>query len=275
MKLTNSEIEKMELLKDSSETAVHKSLDMIQPSDSLVEKDMAASVKSQSSQILTTTPLDSSNPSREDASPSTHINIQNNIIIVAPRANSLSSFVDDFAVTTSPVIARPRREVLYSLELGKPKTKAYFRVHPDDAYSMEVMILKYNEGLYLVSKSIQEKLAPELIKMKLFLYVTQDGILGIWPIKVPGSGNSKEWIDPYNRSALRVAKIGMGAWISIRSNHQTKQYDVFQAAWDIEPEFPSNDFSQILMLAFENRILESMDDPVVKQVLGELYYERT
>ena len=121
------------------------------------------------------TRLDSNLIGKEDSGPSTNINIQNNIILVAPWANSVRSFIDQFAVKTSEVVAPSRREVLHSIDLGRPKPKTYFRVHPDDDYSMEVMILEFGGGQYLVSKALQEELANELTKKKLFVWITQDG----------------------------------------------------------------------------------------------------
>ncbi|MCL5125939.1 MAG: hypothetical protein M1511_15860 [Deltaproteobacteria bacterium] len=246
-------------------------MEIVEEFDSFTGTDLAESVEIESSQMLAATHLDSRNSGKEDFGSPANINIQNNIIVVAPWASSVPSFIEQFAVRTSQVIAPQRREVLHTIDLGRPKPKTYFRVHPDGAYSMEVMILESGGEQYIVSKSIQEELGPELTKKKLFLWITQDGNLGIWPIKVPKLGNSKGWIDPWNRSALKAAKLGMSAWITIRSNQNLKQYDAFQASWNIEPKLPTMDFGQIVMLAFENRILETMDDPVVKEVLGELY----
>lgn len=275
MKITNPEVVELVEQSDCNELSSDKSLYSVPAPDSFIETDLAESVKIESSEILATTHLDSRNSGKEDFGPPNNINIQNNIIVVAPWANSISSFIDDFAVKTSQVIAPQRREVLHTVELGRPKPKTYFRVHPDAAHCIDAMILEFAGEQYIVSKSIQEALAPELTEKRLYLWVTQDRNLGIWPIKVPRQGDSKGWIDPYSRSALKAARIGMGAWISIRTNHRLKQYEVFQASWDLAPEWPSNDFSQLLMLAFEDRILETMDDPIVKEVLGELYYKRS
>lgn len=259
---------------ESNELSPDKSSYSVSASGSYIGTDLAESIRIESPEILETTRLDSIHSSKEDSGPSTNINIQNNIILVAPWANSAPSFIDQFAVKTAEIIAPPRKEVLHSIDLGRPKPKKYFRIHPDDNYSMEAMILEFGGGQYLVSKALQEELANELTKKKLFVWTTQDGNLGVWPVKIPKSGSVREWIDPWSRSALKACQIAMGAWISIRSNQSLKQYDIVQASWNLEPEFPSIDFAQLLMLAFDNRILETTDDPVVKEVLGELYYKK-
>lgn len=260
---------------ESNEPSPDKSLNSVSASGSSIGTGLTESAKIESPEILETTRLDSNLIGKEDSGPSTNINIQNNIILVAPWANSVSSFIDQFAVKTSEVVAPSRREVLHSIDLGRPRPKTYFRVHSGEDYSVEVMVLEFGGEQYLVSKSIQEELANELTKKKLFLWITQVGNLGVWPIKVSKSGNSKEWVDTWNRSALKAAKIAMGAWTSIRSNQSSKQYDIVQASWDLEPKFPSVDFGQLLMLAFDNRILETTEHPVVKEVLGELYFTKS
>ncbi len=275
MKIKNPEVVDIVEESDSRELSWDKSLYSVPAPDSFIETDLAESVEIESSQILASTRPDWPDPYRDDSARTTNINIQNNVIVVAPWASSFPSFVDHFAVKTSGAIAPPRQEVLHTIELGRPRPKTYFRVHPDAAYCMDAMILEFTGEQYIVSKSIQEALAPELTEKRLYLWMTQDGNLGIWPINAPRSGDSKGWIDPYSRSALKAARIGMSAWISIRPNHRLKQYDVFQASWDIEPQWPLNDFGQLLMLAFEDRVLETMDDPIVKEVLGEVYYGRT
>ncbi len=266
-----------EIIEESESNALSpdKSSYSLSASDSSIGTDLTEPVRIEPPETFVPKHLDSNLIGKEDSGPSTNINIQNNIIVIAPRANSAPSFIDQFAVKTTEMVAPPRREVLHSIDRGRPKPKTYFRVHPDDTYSMEAMILEFGGDQYIVSKAIQEELANELTKKKLFVWTTQDGNLGVWPVKIPKSGSGREWIDPWSRSALKACQIAMGAWISIRSNQSLKQYDIVQASWNLEPEFPSIDFAQLLMLAFEKRILETTEHPVVKEVLGELYFTKS
>ncbi len=60
-------------------------------------------------------------------------------------------------------------------------------------------------------------------------------------------------------------------WVRVVANMDAGPYDVYQANSELdEPVWPDEDFTTILQLAFKNRVISSVDDPVIKKLRGEL-----
>ena len=106
---------------------------------------------------------------------------------------------------------------------------------------------------------------------RLFLGITQDGQIFLWPIKIQDDLNSKGWLDPWNRSGKTIAETAMSSWVRISSNQAKKEYEAFKANWDLEPDWPQDSFEDILEIAFKDRVISSMEHPIVRYLKSEIY----
>lgn len=150
---------------------------------------------------------------------------------------------------------------------GKPAPGTYFRVHPGADFSIVSSGLKAPDGdLYLVTDVVRQALPEEVTFHQLFTTMTRAGGLGVWPISLPRTdGRTTEW----TRSALEAAFLAMKEWIRIRANMAISAYDVHRLLVTIpEPEWPDLTFEQILRMAFRDRIIDSTDHPLVRQLRG-------
>jgi hypothetical protein len=102
----------------------------------------------------------------------------------------------------------------------------------------------------------------------LFTGITRQGILFLWPIRLPGQGGR---VDSWNRSALDAALLAEDRWIRMAPNMSLGAYDVFQATGNLpEPEWPEISFRDILEIAFKDHLINDFNHPVLKRLRGEL-----
>ena len=119
----------------------------------------------------------------------------------------------------------------------------------------------------MVDKDLWEQLPGELIPIVLYTVINRQGVLMLWPIRLPGAdGRHNEW----HRSALEAAEIAKKQWIRLRANMSLGVYEVTYVVADFpEPKWPDTTFQEIFRIAFKDRFISSLDHPVLRRLRGE------
>lgn len=197
------------------------------------------------------------------------------LVILRENKNKSFSIKDMCAPTPTLVFFPPAQKILTVVDVKRPDYENHFRVHPDPNYCTDALVLdfKKNGQQYLVYTSIAVELSKysKVHTKRLFLTITQDGKVSIWPIKIQDDLNPKEWVDPWNKSGKTAAETAMKSWVRINANQAKKEYELFKATWDLEPNWPEDSFEDILEIAFKDRVISSSDHPVVKYFKSEFY----
>ena len=144
----------------------------------------------------------------------------------------------------------------------------FFRVHPSPEYALETMLLEFKDDgeVYLVDPSLWHDLAGELVPKILYLTVSRQGVVRLWPIRLPDEEGK---LDDWNRSALEAAEIGKTNWIRLRANRSLGAYEVFEAHGEIPaPEWPDLTLQQIVEIAFKGKFITSWDHPALRRLRG-------
>ncbi len=160
------------------------------------------------------------------------------------------------------------KKLLTTVPVRKPDSQAFVRVHPDEAYRLETAVLELKEEreIYLVDKRLWPELPGEIIPKVLFTTITRQGVVFLWPIRLPGEDGR---IDDWNRSALEAAHKAMGSWIRVVSNRSLGGYELLQAVGDIpDPSWPEHSFQELLRVAFKGRFVQDLEHPVVCRLRG-------
>ena len=162
------------------------------------------------------------------------------------------------------------------IPVKKPSKTAFIRVHPDEAFRLQTAVIELrDEGeVYLVAKPLWPHLANESAFMPklILLYIARPGdVVGLWVVRLPGADGR---IDPYNQSALTIAlTVATKSWTRVTANKHLGAYDCVVApagpSWG-EPLWPNLTFQEILRIAFKDKIIESLDHPVLKRLRGEM-----
>jgi hypothetical protein len=156
------------------------------------------------------------------------------------------------------------------IPVRKPNKSEWFRTHPDPAYHLMTAVLevKSERGgeFYLVTPTMARELAGETVAVILQTTISRQGVLTLWPIRVPDPERPSTW----HTSALDAAERARHHWIRMVSDMALSAYRPFQAAGDLPPPvWPAElTFQEIITIAFRDRMITSLDHPVVRQLRG-------
>lgn len=166
------------------------------------------------------------------------------------------------------------KKALVSAPVRKPEKNWFVRVHPDDAYALQTAVieLKAERGseLYLLSPDMRDALAdePTLKPVALFTAVSRQGVVFLWPCRLPGpDGRADEW----SRTALEAAERAKSKWVRVTANMDLGAYDVLEATGAIpEPDWPDLPLKELLRVGFKGRLIDTATHPVLRQLRGEV-----
>ena len=169
------------------------------------------------------------------------------------------------------------KKFVTSYAIRKPRKGAFFRVHPDEAYQYVAYVYvekdeaQLEKDTYLVSPIFAAGLGEEFkcVMSSVVLYLAKERHAEkpfVWKVGIPldGAKDNKFW-----ESAREIAEIAKTEWVRISTG--TGCYDYYKAALAMsqvppEPEWPSDSFGEILRLAFKNRVIDSMDHPIMRSL---------
>jgi hypothetical protein len=164
------------------------------------------------------------------------------------------------------------KKLVTTIPVRKPGKENFIRTHPDPAYQITtgVVELKEDREVYLVDPDLWTALATEttFTPKLLVTTVTRQGVLFLWPIRLPGPDGK---IDDWNRSALEAANTARRQWVRVAANLAVGAYDILVARGIVaSPEFPDLPMNEILRIAFKDRYITSLNHPVLRKLRGEL-----
>ena len=157
------------------------------------------------------------------------------------------------------------------MSCSRPNRQQFVRVHPDPEYRLETAVFtdEVNRESYLVSPDLWDALAGDIQPTYLFAAITKTtNNAFLWPVRKPDSdGRRNQW----HHSLLKATELATKQWIRVQANMADGKYDVFAATGDIpDPEWPELSFREMLRLCFEDRNIDSLDHPILKQLRGEV-----
>ena len=162
------------------------------------------------------------------------------------------------------------KKALLTVPVRKPGRQDFVRVHPDPTYRIETAVieLKDENETYLVAPHLWSELPTEVTPKILFSAINRQGVLFLWPVRLPGSDGRS---NPWNETALSAAQMAMNKWIRVASNRSLGAYEIYEASGDLaDPEWPDISFQKIIEVAFRANFIESFDHPVIKRLLGQM-----
>jgi hypothetical protein len=161
------------------------------------------------------------------------------------------------------------KKLLTTVPVRKPNRQDFVRVHPDPAYRLTpaaIIEVKEDREVYLVMPHMAQELPGEFNVATLYTAINCQGVLHLWPVRLPGSdGKHNEW----HRSAGEAAERAWVRWIRVTANLSLGAYEIREAEGDIpEPDWPNAPFEEILKVAFRDRIVDRTDHPLVRRLRG-------
>jgi hypothetical protein len=163
------------------------------------------------------------------------------------------------------------KKALLTVPVRKPDRSWWVRTHPDPAYRLETAVLELKEDreTYLVAPALRPDLATEstLSPRALVTAVNRQGVMFLWPLKLPGADGR---LDEWSRSALDAADRASARWVRVQANLSLGAYEVWEATAPLpDPDWPATPFRDLLRVAFRDRFIADHDHPVLKRLRGE------
>jgi hypothetical protein len=174
-------------------------------------------------------------------------------------AEALRVTPDFEAVAVKPLIV--------NMPVRRPKPQEFHRTHPNHTLEAAVIHLDEEGETYVVTRDMVGVLADELKFVRLHLTIARGGALFFWPVPLPGAnGRRNSW----HETAHEAARQAVSKWLRVRANRSSGAYDVEEAAAEIpEPTWPDKSMDELLALAFKDRLIASIDHPVVRRLKGQ------
>jgi hypothetical protein len=162
-------------------------------------------------------------------------------------------------------------KVLSTVPVRKPSKENWFRVHPDEAYRLDTIVLELKEDseTFLLSGELRGLLGtePTLRAVTLYTCIDRAGNVFLWPIPLPGLDGKD---NPWHQSAREAVRLACERWVRIVSNRSLGAYEANVTRAELaEPAWPAKTFGELLKVAFRDRFIDSIDHPVLKRLRGE------
>jgi hypothetical protein len=161
------------------------------------------------------------------------------------------------------------KKLLTTIPVGKPNKQDFVRVCADPTYRaplVGLIVLEEDRETYLVPPALSHELAGEFKPYTLYTCVNRQGVVRLWPVRIPEADTRVlEW----HRSAAEAAQLAMTQWVRVKANTSIGAYEMFVASGVmVEPQWPELPFSELLRIAFRDRLVDRLDHPVVNRLRG-------
>jgi hypothetical protein len=164
------------------------------------------------------------------------------------------------------------KKLLVNVRVRKPDKTWFVRVHPSSDYRIMAYILELDrEAPYLILlDALPKDIEQTVVLVELVTAIDTEGVLFLWPLRQP-RGDKKRDDNEWNASARSAALTAETRWIKIVADQHAGCYNVYSPIQSLSDpnwaELPT--FTQLLTVAFRDRLVESIDHPVLVQLAGE------
>ena len=160
------------------------------------------------------------------------------------------------------------KKLLTTVPVKKPSPQDFVRVHsaPEFRENFAMVDLKDDREEYLVHQTILPELTGEVVYKTVFTAVNRQGVVFLWPIRLPAPDDRKtEW----PRSAREAAELAMTRWVRMKANMSLGAYEITVAESVMaDPVWPELSYPELVRVAFRDRIITTLDHPVIKRLRG-------
>jgi hypothetical protein len=160
------------------------------------------------------------------------------------------------------------KKLITTVPARRPSPQDFVRVHPSEDYRADfaVIDLKDDREDYLVRQEVLPELTGELVLKTIFTAINRQGVVFLWPVRLPAADDRKtEW----PRSAREAAELAMSKWVRMKANMSLGAYEITVAESVMaDPVWPDLTFQELIKIAYRDRMISSLDHAVVKRLRG-------
>jgi hypothetical protein len=184
-----------------------------------------------------------------------------------PRVDqALGIFGNLSALEVKPGDQVGAREILSTIGVRRPKNNEFLRVDPERSLTTVVYTDEVEGEAYFVAPHLRPIMIAGCTAKLLVLAVNQAGVPFIWPVPTDDETQRKNAWNESARAGFHRAKID---WVKLVGDRVAGQYRIFLAEGELPaPRFPDKPFSELLAIAFNNRLIDNEGHHVIKAMRG-------
>ncbi len=160
---------------------------------------------------------------------------------------------------------------LTTVPIRRPNRQEFFRIRSGSEWFIDTALLEIKDEseTYLVAPKLWPDMSDEIIYKRLVVTLNRQGVLALWPLKLPLSDGR---LDNWSRSALVASEKAEKNWIKLQSNRSLGAYDIYVGADGLpDPEWPEDyTFQEILDIAFRDYKITDLEHPVIRRLRGKI-----
>jgi hypothetical protein len=161
--------------------------------------------------------------------------------------------------------------VLQRISVDKPPKQAYVRVHPSPEMRITIaaIITEENREMYLVPPDMRVNVAGEYAVFRLNVAMDREGAIFLWPLKLPAAGARP---NPWTESMALAIETAKKSWVRVSANMAGQRYNI-QVANNQQIGNPWREnlsMEDLVSSAFEGRVIDTDDHPVIRKLRGEV-----
>jgi len=150
--------------------------------------------------------------------------------------------------------------------VSRPSNTKFFRTDEELSGIVYMLDVDYDgdRSIYLVLPVVADQLKNEtaIKRKRAVLCATRDKGLHVWPISADGT-------DTWTQSANQATELAKSQWVRVTSSLSLGEYQsVIAEGISEEPNWPNESFIDTLKRAFDGRVIDNLNHPVIRQLRG-------
>jgi hypothetical protein len=161
------------------------------------------------------------------------------------------------------------KKLITTVPSQKPNPQDFVRVRPEPEFreNLATIELKDERENYIVRPELLPDLSNEVSYVTLFTAISRQGVIFLWPVRLTAPDSKR---NDWARSAREAAEMAMTRWIRLKANISLGAYEIHVAESEMaDPVWPDLPFTELLRIAYRDRMITSLDHPVVKRLRGQ------
>lgn len=182
-------------------------------------------------------------------------------------ANNIFANLDALRLSPDAAAVAGTSEILSHVPIRKPNRHEFFRtpMAPDMWFGTGIFEDKEEREIFFVTPAMREALVGEIKPVVLVPAITRQGVLLLWPLKLPSDGPGRSWAE----TARQAAELGKTRWVRLAPDMGLGGYRIFMAEGSLsDPEWPDKPLNEIMQISFRDRIVDSENHPVIRRLRG-------
>ena len=165
---------------------------------------------------------------------------------------------------------------IFKIKERNPTKHEWFRTNPDPGYKQMLNGFVYDCGgdkvKYLATPEIAQYLESHGVEcqpLQVRVCCSKTLVPFLWVISgAPASMAGRE--TPWLKTKLEAAQRAEKTWVRLQWNAPERQHDIYENPQiSTQPKFPEKTFQEIITEVFREKLLDTVDHPVVKDITAQ------